>query len=815
MRTLINDVRFGLRLLADRPGFALVIVVTLALGIGVTTAMFSVIDFMYWRTFPGVADPGRLVELETVAPDGDTVRGSWLDYLDYHARLRTVALAAHDDVVFNMGLTERAKPVRGELVSGNYFEVLGVTPAIGRFFSTEEQSAAPGAHPVAVISHRIWMNELGGRPNVLGKPVRINRHDLTVIGVTPPEFRGAMPGSRQDLWIPMTMTAVLGARDERGFTVRSVRNVYMIGRLAPGASFAEARSEAALVARAFVDLDPAGHRGFTATVEPAWRSTIHRRAALLQPMLVLLAVSFLILAIVCANVANLLLARSVQRLREFGLRAALGAGAWRIARQNLAEALPLALAGSLAGIPLALWMTDSASLLLPRMARADSIPIQMDLRILAFAAIVSVGAMLLASLAPVLFVLRADVNVALHEGGRTGTGGARSNRMRGLLVVAEVSLALVVLIGAGLFYRSYQNANSIDPGFDRNGVLVASFHLGSSGYSVDELQKFSSQLKERLEPAPGITAVAYADYAPLWASDGPYTAVQPKGFTPRNSDDLKVHVTVVSPGYFDLLKIPLLEGRDFTDKDDPDAERVMLVDQAFARRFFEGASPVGREAAVRGKSYRIVGLVRDSKYFSYTEISKPHFYLPFRQAYLQGQQALFFIRTGLDPERTIGVIRSRAMALDPNSGGFSAAPLAEYNELLLIPLKLAAGLLAALGVIAFVLSAVGLYGVMSYTVSQRTRELGIRMVLGARPREVLGVVVRQGMLLAGAGVAGGLLLALASMRLLGTFLVGISPFDPLTFLAAALFLGAVAAIASFLPAHRATRMDPATALRSE
>ena len=592
----------------------------------------------------------------------------------------------------------------------------------------------------------------------------------------------------------------------------------MFARLAPGTRIGEARGQLAATAQRIAANDPNGHRGFGATFEPMWRAQLHGRAAALQPMLILMAVSLLILVIVCANVANLLLARSVGRLREFAVRVALGASRWRVARQSFTETLLLAAAGALVGVPLAAWMTDSALLLLPKLARAGSPPIEMDGRILGFAVLIGLAAAFASSAAPVFFVLRSDANRTLREGGRSGSAGTRSHRLRGALIVSEVALALVVLIGAGLFFRSYRNVNSIDPGFDRAGVLLANFPLASGGYSVEELERFCLRLRERLEPAPGIAAVTYADYAPLWSSDGPYTGAFPEGFVPRNPEDVKVHRTSVAPGYFRLLKIPLLEGRDFTESDDRKTQPVMIVDQAFARRFYGGASPVGRRVMVWKQWFTVVGLVRDSKYFSFTEVSRPHFYLAFRQSYQLGQHIVFFVRTKGDPDSVVSTIRSEAVAIDPNASGFTAAPLAEYNALLLFPLKLAASLLAALGAIGFLLAGVGLYGVMSYAVGQRTQEMGIRMALGAKPRTVLGIVVRQGMLLTAGGVAVGLSLSLASMRLLASFLVGVSPFDPLTFAAASLFLAAVAALPVSSPpaAPRAsTRSRPCAASKPQ
>jgi predicted permease len=479
------------------------------------------------------------------------------------------------------------------------------------------------------------------------------------------------------------------------------------------------------------------------------------------------------------------------------------------------ETLLLACAGAVGGIPIALWMTDSGSLLLPKLARAGAIPIELDGRILLFAAVVAAVGAAASSAAAVWFVMQSDLNTLLRENERSGSAGTHSHRLRGALVVSEVALALVVLIGAGMFFRSYRHISAVDPGFDRRGVLLADFAMASGGYTVEELQQMCIRLRDRIGAAPGIAGVTYADYAPLYATDGPYTAVQPEGFVPRNPEDVKVHRTSIAPGYFQLLRIPVLDGRDFTENDDVKAQPVMIVDQAFALRFYGGASPVGRRVKLYGKWFSIIGLVRDSKYFSFTEGPRPHYYLPFRQSYRLGQRILFFVRNNGDPESAIAALRREAAAVAPGAINFTAAPLADYNDLLLIPLRLAASLLAALGAIAFLLAGVGLYGLISYSVSQRTRELGIRIALGARPREVLGMVARQGVILTGAGVLFGLVLAFASMRIVTGLLADISPFDPLTFAAAGLFLLAVALVASFIPAYRATRIQPLNALRTE
>jgi predicted permease len=462
-----------------------------------------------------------------------------------------------------------------------------------------------------------------------------------------------------------------------------------------------------------------------------------------------------------------------------------------------------------------MWMTDGASLLLPKLARAGSMPLEMDGRILAFSFLIGVGAAFLSSAAPMLFLSRSRLDATLRQTGRLGSAGSRPHRMRSALVTAEVALALVVLIGAGLFLRTYRNLNSIDPGFERNGVLLANFPINGGGYSAEELQQFCLRLRERLRNTAGIAAAAYADYAPLWATDGPYHTTRPEGFVPRGPEELKVNRTAISPGYFDVLKIPMMDGRDFLETDNRSAQPVMIVNQAFARRFYGGGSPVGRRVMVRDQIWTIVGLVRDAKNYSFTESSRPHYYLPFAQWYLQGADIFFFVRAKGDADSAISSLRAAATAVDPTASEFTAAPLAEYNSLLLIPIKLTTSLLAVLAFIALMLASVGLYGVISYAVSQRTRELGIRMALGAKPREVLGMIAREGVLLTAGGVVCGLAVSVLSMHVVSGFLVGVSPFDPPTFVAASLFLLAIAAVASVVPAARATRIRPSAALRAE
>jgi predicted permease len=815
MTSIYSDFRLGFRLLLKHPGLTVIAVFTIGLGIGVATAVFGVLETMYWKAVPGARDPGQLVELETVAPDGTVVQGSWLNFHEYREGLRSVAaVAAHVDAPLTVG-PDPGRPVRGELVSADFFDVLGTTPELGRVFGMEERPETPGAHPSAVISHQLWLDEFQGRPDVLGQTLRVNRRNLTVIGVMPARFRGAMGAGPCAVWVPFSMSAQLGTMEKESFSDPALRNLYMFARLAARANLAETRARVQSIAQRLAADRPANLRGFSATVEPFWRSRLHGRAASLQPVLILMAVSLLVLAIVCANVANLLLSRSVARAGEFAVRCALGASRLRLARQCLLETLLLCAAGALIGLPLSLWMLDAAALFIPKPARANSIHIETDGRILAFAAVMCLVATFASSAAAMLFLSRARLAATLREFGRSGSAARRSHRLRTALAVAESALALVVLTGAGLLVRSYRNFNSISPGFDRTGVLLADFSAAAGRYPIADLQRACARLRDRLEATAAIAAVAYADYAPLFASDGPYHTTQPEGFVPRSPEELKVHRTAVSPGYFGLLKIPLLEGRDFLESDDPDATQVMIVNQAFVRRFYGGGSPVGRRVMVRGKWRTIVGLAADNKQFSVTEAAAPHFYLPFRQWYLQGAHILFFLRVKGDPEAPIPALRVEAAALGLADAGLDAAPLADRNALLLTPIRFAAGLLGALGAIALLLAGIGLYGVISYAVSQRTREIGIRIALGAGPAEVLRIFTVEGVSLALAGMACGLPLTAVATSLLATVLVGVSAFDPLMSAFACLFLIGVAAIASLVPALRATRIQPLAALRSE
>jgi predicted permease len=818
MRTFWQDLSFGLRLLQTNPGFAVVAVLTLALGIAANTTVFSWIDGLLLRPFPGSSQSQQLALLEMTTPGAPSGANqtSYPDYLDYRAHLKSIlGMAVHREDVFALGESIHAQAVWGELVSGNYFAVLGVKPVLGRVFSPEEDGDKLGAYPVAVISYRLWRHYFQADRGIIGKRVRVNRHELTVVGVAPEEFRGTMPGLVFEIWIPVTMGPELEVLDAGGFRSRDARDLYGLVRLKAGVAIEQARAEAAAFSHNLERMSPQTNRGITATVLPTWEFHSAAPVLLLRPLRILMAFSVLVLLIVCANVANLLLARSIGRRREISIRMAMGAGWWQLLRQLLTETFLLAGAGTIVGLWLAAWMGDMLPAMIPKVGVTVNWEAHMHFRVLAFTILICAGATVLSGAAPALVWLRTDVNETLREGGRTGSPSAQQHRMRDLLVVAEVALATVALVGAGLFLRSFRNTRAIYPGFDKNHVLLAQFYLGGTGFDTRAMQDFFARLAMRLRSLPGVVEASYADDAPLGTTGGPYAEVEPEGYVRGESESMDVNRFLVAPHYFDLLKNPLVEGRDFRDTDDWSAPQVMIVNQTFARRYFNGGEALGRRVRVEHRWFTVVGLAQDSKYFDVGEAPRPFFFAPFRQISGNDTRVHLFVRVAGDPDGFIPTLRREVAALDPNAGAFFPMPLTEWTEVTMLPQRVAASLLAAMGLISLALAAVGLYSVMAYAVTQRTQEFGVRMALGAQRSDVLRDVLLKGMKLTIAGLAAGIAGAFAVTRLVSSMLVNVDAADPVTFGAVAVFLVLVALAASYVPARRATKVDPMVALRCE
>ncbi len=817
MRSFLQDVRYGARLLRASPGFTAVAVLTLALGIAANTTVFSWMDKLLLHPIPGARADSELVVAETIGANGEYFCLSYPDYADYRDRLRLVSgMAAFFTSPLRLGDGDRAQQIWGEFVTGNYFDVLGVKPAIGRFFSREESADPPATPPVAVLGYGLWQSHFRGDRNVTGKTVRINGRVLSVIGVAPANFHGSFAGLYYEFWVPVTMISELNRAAPGMLGQRGTRNMNVVARLKPGLTVEQARAEAVARARDLAAAYPRSNAGVSIAIVPVPEAHMAGAQALLRrPLQVLAGICAVVFLIVCANVANLLLARATARRKEYAIRLSLGAGTRRLARQILTETFLLAGLGAVLGTVLAPWMVDGLVRLLP----AVNAPVQFDSglngRILLAAIAVCALAALLSGMAPLVCSLRPDLNQMLKEGGRGEKSGGRSHRTRGLLVVSEVALAAVALIGAGLFIKSFQAARGIHPGFDANRVAVARFQLSMTGYSLDQQHDFCLRLRRRLEAAPGIAAATYSDTVPLSFSRGNWDSVEVEGYAPARGTDSIVYRSLVAPGYFDLMRIKRLEGRDFSDRDVADAEPVMIVNETFARRFFGGGNAIGRKIREGKTTYTVVGLVKDSKYNTLTEAPMPFLYRAFRQGYRTGHETLFYIRTAGDPTAALATLRREAAEVDVNAAVQETMPLADYIGACLYPLKVAATMLTVLGALAVSLAAVGLYSVMAYAVSERTHEVGIRMALGAQRRDVLGMVVRQGLALTGAGLAAGIAGALLVTRAAGAMLVNVDGADPVTFAAAAVFLAAVAALASYLPARRATKVDPMVALRCE
>ncbi|MFB3776585.1 MAG: ABC transporter permease [Bryobacteraceae bacterium] len=808
-----------MRVLQRSPWFTVVVVLTLGLGIAVNTAVFSWIDTVLLRPFPGVGDPGRLALIETVTPAGEyLVNTSYLDYLDYRDKLKLVAgVALGRFTPLSVGADGKTSRAWAELVSANYFDLLQVKPLLGRTFLPEEVREEGGA-PVAVLSYGMWRSRFGGDSNVLGKKLRLNRHDFTIIGVAPQDFRGTTAGVLYDVWLPSTMATAMGTGTGT-LRYRGTRDqTSTVVRLKPGVTIEQARAEVDALGKRLADLYPATNRGIDLTVTPLWQGHLGAQGMLLQPLRVLMALSVLLLLVVCANVANLMLARAVSRRKEFGVRLALGAGRPRLAVQLMIETLLLAAGGVVVGIVLVLWIGQSLLSLIP----IKDVPLDLGGRVnlptFGFTLLCAVAATLLSGAVPALFAARSGLSESLKASGRGGDADSGSHRLRALLVVSEMAMVMVALIGAGLFYRSFRNASGIEPGFDRTNTLVAQFYLSNAGYSAVEQHDFCRNLRARLESKPGVIGVTYSDVTPMSTASGtgstPWHDISVDGYSPAPGEQMMIHRATVAPDYFNLLRIPLLEGREFTELDSPDAPNVIIVNETFARRFFRGENPIGRKIRCERRQMTVVGLVKDSKYHTPIERPTPFFYIPFRQWFAPGLNFSIFVKTAGDPSLMIPVLRQEALSLNQDAL-FSARLLSEATAGSLFAQRAAASLLGVLGAIAILLAAVGLYSVMSYAVSQRTREIGIRMALGAKPGDVLRQVLVQGLLLVIPGLLAGGFLALAAARVVKGLLVNVSSSDPLTFLAAAVFLAVVATMASFLPAQRAMRVDPMVTLRNE
>jgi len=815
METIWQDLRYSLRVLAKAPGFTAVAILTLAIGMGASVTIFSWVRAVLLNPLPGVAEPDRIVALESLTPDADWVPTSYLDFRDLRDNCKLMeSMSVAKPVALAVGNEDNIERVWGEVVSGNFFDLLRVKPELGRFFSPAEVDHQQNAHPLAILSHSYWSSHYHADPRVIGAMVRINHFPYTIIGVAPKAFHGSMPGLTFDMWAPATMYGQLASTGDSTLLDRKWRTFRVLVRLAPGVSIEQARAEVQSHAKDMARDNADTNQGMSATLLPMWKAHYGIQDSLLGPLSILIAACGVVLLIVCANVANLLLTRASTRQKEFSTRLALGAPRSRLVSQVLTESFLIAAAGSVAGLAVVSWLRDSFGWLLPRSSVPTLARAPIDAGVLLFTLALGFAVALLAGIAPALHAAKGNVHEMLKEGGRTGSS-VHSNRLRGLLVTSEMALAVVALIGAGLLVKSYRQVSDIRPGFDPEHVAVAQLDLSAASYDAQQADSFYQRLSEHLERQPGVAAVSYADYVPLSISAGSWEDLQIQGYVPLPGDNMKIYRSLVSPGYFGLMKIPILEGRDFNMRDDITAPPVMIVNQEFVRRYIATGIAVGRLVRGWGKWFRIVGVVQNSKIYRLTEAPQPYFYVPMRQIYRPEMGLVFYVRASSSISSAITALQRQAQAVDPAVPVFDVTSLNDIIAASLFAQRISASLLGVLGNVALLLAAVGLYGVMAYSVAQRTNEIGIRMALGALSRDVLRLVLGQAAKLAMMGVVVGIAVALALTRLMSTLLFGVSATDPTTFAGVALLLVVVALAASYVPVRRAMKLDPVVALRYE
>jgi predicted permease len=841
LETLWRDCRYGARSLVKSPGFTAVAVLTLALGIGANTAIFSFVNAVLLRSLP-VAEPERLVYVFGGTRASPYNVSSYPDYVDYRDRNKVFSdLIAYSPVTLSLSSNDQADMISGLIVTGNYFDALGVHARAGRTFLPEEDTT-PGGHPVAVISHGLWQSRFAGDPRIAGRQLLLNGQPFTVVGVAPAEFNGAEAGQTNDIYVPMAMQALV--RPPRGgysgemnpdlLSRRGPRWLDMIGRLKPGVTVERAQAEMGTLTAQLAGAYPDTNREQTATVSPVSKGDPTQRGTLLSVAGLLLAVVGLVLLIACANVANLLLSRAAVRRKEISIRLALGASRGRLIRQLLTESVLLALAGGAGGLLLAVWLVSAMRAYSPP---ANFFPVafdfSLDKSVLGFTLLLSVLTGLVFGIAPALQASKPDLVAALKDEtalapGARGRGGRRFS-LRNLLVVAQVALSLVLLVSAGLFLRSLQRAQRIDPGFDTERVLTMPLNINLLRYTKAQGQEFYRQVLERVTALPGVRSATLTRTPPLSGASRQSTVtiagqVAPDRTSSSEStggggENVADNVTLTSPvalDYFRTLGIPLLRGRDFNAQDREGAPGVVIINESFARRYFPDQDPTGQRVSLSGAQgpwLEVVGLARDGKYITLGEAPAPFLYQPLAQRHESGMVLL--VRTSGDPAQLVPSVRREVQSIERNLPLTNARSMAEMLRSSLFPARVGAILLGVFGLLALLLASVGLYGVMSYSVSRRTREIGIRMALGARSGDILRLVLRESLTLVAVGMLLGLIAAFAATRLLAGFLYGVSPTDPPAFIGIAVLLAAVALVASLVPARRAAHVDPMVAFRYE
>ncbi len=809
MQTFWHNLRHALRMLVRKPSFTLAAVIALALGIGANTAIFSLVDAVLLRPLPGIAKPGELVEVV-----GADTTFSYPDYLDYRNQSESFSgLAAYRVREMSLGADAQPEIIGGALVSANYFSVLGVEVR-GRAFIAEEDERLD-ANPVAVISHELWQKKFNGEPSAIGKSVRLNGQSFTVIGITPAGFKGTRIFSTPDLWIPITAFSRIatGSLTRLSIDRRGWGWLGMVGRLRDGMGIEQARTETSLIARRIQetynprDREDPTPKLYSATVAA---TGIQGREDFLRFIGMLLAIVALALLIACANVASLLLVRATERAREISIRLALGARRGQIVAQLLTESVLLFLLGGTVSLIFAMWAMEFLSaIVLPGDTALASATLELNPLALVYTLMVSLLCGVLFGLAPALQASRHDLVTALKE----RVGGSGKSRLRDGFVVAQVALSVIFLIGAGLFIKSLQKALATDVGFNTQGVALASINAGLQRYDASRARTLYRQIGEQVAALPGVESVSWSTNVPI-SPDADSESFRIVGHTPRPDERLATDVAVVGAHYFQTMGIPLAAGREFSEQDTESSPAVILINEAFARRFFGDENPLGKRIIIADTEVTVIGVAKDSCYNELNEKPKPFVYGSLNQLTPLATVTIM-ARTASNPQALFAALERAIHQADPDLPVFKVKTLEDHLGALLVPQRLAASLLSLFGLLALALTMVGIYSVIAYSVSQRTHEIGVRMAMGAQAADVFKLIVRQGLILALIGATAGIAVAVAVTRLLASLLLEVSATDPLIYVAIVLLLGLATFVACYIPARRAMKVDPMVALRYE
>ncbi|HEX3526195.1 MAG TPA: ABC transporter permease [Thermoanaerobaculia bacterium] len=820
MESFVRDFRYALRALLKRPGFTLAAMLSLGLGIGANTTIFTLVNGAFLSSVP-VADPDRVVVVYTNERDNPAfgyLPVSYPNYRDLRQQNDALSgLAAFQWLRPNLLQGDQPERIFSQIVTDNYFAMLGVKPALGRLFNAGD-FATRGAGPVVVLADAFWQRRFGSDPAILGKDLILNGRKLTVVGVGPRGFKGTNTLNGPDLWIPNSMFEEMSPL--RGYVEnRSWRMYEMLGRLRPGVTVEKAQASLSTLAARLEQDYPADNKGQGIRLLPLAQASIEpqQRQVFLRAGSLLMAIVGLLLLIACANVASLLLSRGIGRRKEVAIRLSLGASRGRLVRQLLTESLLLSLLGGAVGVLLALWGPAFLWRFRPPFFTETALDLGLNARVLVFTLVLSLLTGLLFGLAPALQAFNADLVTALKSQVAVPPKRSRGSRLplRHLLIVSQVALSLLALAGAGLFLGSLRSAQRIDPGFNTKNIVNVNYDLAGQGLNEALGRGFHRRVIEHLESLPGVRSATVASDRPLHRG-ALYRNVLAEGdATPDAEKRPPVRTNTVGKDYFRTLGIPLREGRDFLDSDRPDTPLVAIVNETMARTFWPGHSPLGRRFRMpeENLNVEVVGVAADSRYVTLGETPQPLFYLSMGQLYLP--EVTLEVRTDGDPARLVQVIRREVQSLDRTLPLANVETMSEAIDVSLWGPRMGAALLSVFGILALVLAATGIYGVMAYSVSQRTREMGIRMALGARRADVLRLILRQAMTIVACGLAVGLLAASAGSRVIAGLLYGVSATDVRTFAAISLLLAAVALVASLAAARRGVQVDPAITLRGE